>query len=78
MALVNFFRSTPGRVLRVAVGFALIAYGATQVTLTGLILMMVGVVPTVTGFAGLCLPEEFARTREAADAVRGRTRESRT
>lgn len=77
MAFVNFFRSTPGRVLRVAVGFALLAYGATQVTLTGLMLMMVGVVPTVTGLASLCLPDEVARTREAADAVRGRTRESR-
>lgn len=77
MAFVKFLRSTPGRVLRVFVGFVLIAYGATQVTLVGLILMMVGVIPTVTGLASLCLPDEVARTREAAEAMRGRTRERR-
>lgn len=75
MTVVNFFRSTRGRVFGVLVGFALIMHGATQVSLAGLILMMVGVVPIVTGLAGICLPGEVGSTREGTRAMPGRTGE---
>jgi len=77
MAFIDFLRSTPGRVLRVVVGFALIAYGGTQGSLFGLILMMVGMVPTVTGVAAICLLEEIVKTREVRSVTRGHPREGR-
>jgi hypothetical protein len=77
MGLVNFLRSTAGRVLSVLAGFALIVYGAIQVSLVGLILMMVGVVPAVTGLAGICLRENVSRRRNVTRAVQGRRREGR-
>lgn len=77
MAFINFLRSTQGRVLRVAVGFALIAYGGTHVSLVGLVLMMVGMVPAVTGLAGICLLEEVVKTRETHHAARRHPREGR-
>lgn len=77
MALVNFLGSTPGRVLRLVVGVALIVYGATHVSLVGLVLMMVGMVPAITGLAGICLLEEVAKTPDATHAVRGHAREGR-
>lgn len=49
--------------LRIAVGFALIVYGATHVSLVGLVLMMVGMVPAVTGLAGVCRVGEVAKRR---------------
>jgi hypothetical protein len=58
MAFVNFLRSTRGRLGGVLVGFALIGVGAMHVSLAGLILMMVGMVPSVMGLAGICLSEE--------------------
>jgi len=57
MAFINFFRSTAGRVFRVMAGFALIVYGSTHASLVGLVLMMIGVVPIVTGLAAICLIE---------------------
>ena len=57
MAFVNFVRSTAGRVLRVIAGFTLIVYGSTHASLVGLVLMMIGVVPLVTGLAGIYLGE---------------------
>jgi hypothetical protein len=77
VAVVTFFRSTRGRVFGVLAGFALIVYGAMQVSLAGLILMMVGIVPTVTGLASLCLSKEAARARDATETVRGRTGDRR-
>ena len=58
MAVVTFFQSTRGRVVGVLAGIALVVYGAMQVSLVGLVLMMVGIVPSVMGLAGICLPEE--------------------
>ena len=63
MVLVNFLRSTPGRVVRVAVGVGLIAYGGTHMSLLGLVLMMIGMVPAVTGLADICLLEEVPVNR---------------
>jgi hypothetical protein len=67
MAFVNFLRSTAGRMLRVIAGLALIAYGSTHASLVGLVLMMIGVVPVVTGLAGIYLGEGSggARPRQA-------------
>ena len=76
MALVTFLRSTPGRVLRVAVGCLLIAYGATHMSLIGLILMMAGMMPAITGLASMCLLEDVA-SHEGTHAVRGHAREGR-
>ena len=77
MAFINFLRSTQGRAFRVAVGFALIAYGGTHVSLAGLVLMMVGMVPAVTGLAEICLLEEVVTSREAPRATQGRPGDDR-
>jgi hypothetical protein len=55
MALIEFLRSPTGRAVRVVVGLALISYGSTLQSLLGLVLMMVGMVPAVTGFVDMCL-----------------------
>jgi hypothetical protein len=66
MWLVRFMRSVAGRVLRVVVGLSLIGYGSQQASLMGLVLMMIGIVPAVTGAAGICLIEEVIRSREVS------------
>jgi hypothetical protein len=58
MAVIDFVRSPLGRVIRVTIGFALIAYGSTLASLLGLVLMMVGMVPAVTGLVDMCLIRE--------------------
>jgi hypothetical protein len=58
MILIDFLRSPLGRVARVTVGFALIAYGSILASLVGLVLMMVGMVPAVTGLVDMCLIRE--------------------
>lgn len=75
MWLTSFLRSMPGRVLGVGVGLSLIAYGGTHPSLVGLVLMMVGMVPTVTGLAGICLLEEVTKSRRAKDLPAGHPRE---
>lgn len=55
MWCVRFPRSTGGRVLCVAAGLSLIVYGATHPSLLGLVLMMAGMVPAITGLAGIGL-----------------------
>ena len=61
MGLIRFLTSMPGRILKVAIGFWLIVYGGQQASMWGLVLMMIGVVPAVTGIAGICLIEEFVK-----------------
>jgi len=70
----KFLRSMPGRLLRVLVGLSLIVYGATHPSLLGLVLMMVGMVPTITGLAGIRLLDEV-RERHSSSDVAGRPRE---
>ena len=77
MAFVNFLRSTAGRVLRVIAGLALIAYGSTHASLVGLVLMMIGMVPMVTGLAGIYLIEEVIKTGGARQVPARRPREHR-
>lgn len=74
MSVIRFLRSRLGRVLRIAAGVALIAYGTTHPSQMGLVLMLVGIVPLVTGIAGICLFEELARvrTRRTRSALGGR------
>ena len=71
-----FLRSTSGRVLRVAAGLSVIAYGGWHPSLPGLVLMMVGMVPTVTGLAGICLLDEMREKRTSGD-MPGHPRERR-
>ena len=75
-AYINFLRSTPGRISRVVIGVALVAYGATHPSLMGLVLMMAGIVPAVTAVAGICLLEEVVKSRKAR-TVQRRPREGR-
>ena len=63
MSTTHFLRSGLGRLTRVVVGVALIYYGATHPSLLGLVLMMAGMVPAVTGFADICLLDEVHVTR---------------
>jgi hypothetical protein len=77
MCFIRFMQSVPGRLLRVALGVWLIAFGATHVSLLGLVLMMVGIVPAVTGFAGICLLEEVMKGQPARHVRAGRPSEHR-
>lgn len=64
MAVVSLLRSMPGRLLRVGVGMAFVAYGSTHPSLLGLVLTMVGIVPAVTGLADICLLADVGRRRQ--------------
>ena len=77
MWFVRFMKSMPGRALRVALGLSLIAYGGTHASLFGLVLMMAGMVPAVTGLAGISLIEEVIRSRPTSHLPVGRPREHR-
>jgi|SoiMethySBSTD1v2_1073268.scaffolds.fasta_scaffold291353_2 DUF2892 family protein len=56
MSVIAFLKSPLGRAIRVTIGFALIVYGSILArSLAGLVLMMVGMVPAVTGFVDMCL-----------------------
>lgn len=77
MWFARFQRSIPGRVLCAGLGLSLVAYGGTHPSLFGLVLMMVGMVPMVTGLAGICLLEEVVHRRRAKDRPPGRPRERR-
>jgi hypothetical protein len=70
MHFVPFLRSTPGRVTRVAVGCLLVGIGALERSLTGLLLMMIGVVPVVTALANVCLLDDIAAAVTAAKRAR--------
>jgi Protein of unknown function (DUF2892) len=55
-AFVVFMASTAGRWVRIVAGVALIAWGWTMhQTTTGIILMVVGLVPLLTGVFNVCL-----------------------
>jgi hypothetical protein len=75
MWFVRFLKSMPGRALRVGLGLSLIAYGGTHASLLGLVLMMVGMVPAVTGLAGICLIEEVIRSTRTSHLPVGQRRE---
>ena len=75
MWFTRFVESMPGRLLRVALGLWLIGYGATHPSLVGLVLMMVGMVPTVTGLADICLCGGFRTHRRAKNPPPGDWRE---
>lgn len=75
MRFVGFMRSVPGRVLWVALGLCLIAYGSTLASLFGLVLMMAGMVPAVTGLAGIGPIEEVIKSMRRPHLPAGRSRE---
>ena len=77
MRFIGFMRSVPGRLLRVALGVWLVGFGATHPSLFGLVLMMVGVVPIVTGLAGISLFEEVVKSWPARRPPAGRPSERR-
>ncbi|MBI2189438.1 MAG: DUF2892 domain-containing protein [Acidobacteria bacterium] len=72
----KFLRSTLGRVLRVGAGLSLVVYGGMHPSLTGLVLMMVGMVPAITGLAGMCLLDEVHQSR-TSNELPGHPRERR-
>jgi hypothetical protein len=76
MRPLTLVRSTLGRVVRVTVGLSLVVYGATHPSLLGLVLMMVGMVPTITGLAGICLLDGTRDRHPSSDAP-GHRRERR-
>jgi hypothetical protein len=52
-------------VLRIVIGLLLMTYGATQASMVGLIMTIVGMVPAVTAIAGVCLIEEVVMALHA-------------
>ena len=56
MTLVNFMLSMPGRLIRVALGVALIVIGLAVIGgAAGIVLAVVGLVPIAAGVANFCL-----------------------
>jgi hypothetical protein len=72
MAVIAFFRSPLGHAVRVVIGFALIVYGSILASLVGLVLMMVGMVPAVTGLVDMCLIGAGGRSCEVSESERER------
>jgi len=66
---IRFMRSPAGRITRAVFGVWLMLYGALSGTLFGLVLMMVGMVPAVTGIAGICLFDEIMKAQRGARHV---------
>ena len=61
IGFVGFMNGTWGRLARLVLGLALIAYGlAVLGGTTGLVLAAVGLLPVLLGLAGHCLLEPFA------------------
>ena len=60
MWFLTFLRSGSGRVFRVVFGAALFWAGIVEGSMTGLLLMMIGLVPIVTGIANVCLIDDVA------------------
>jgi hypothetical protein len=54
MRFLRFMSTRPGRVIRVGMGVAIIAAGVLAGGGLGLVLMLVGLLPIVTGAAGVC------------------------
>jgi hypothetical protein len=53
---VHFMVSTGGRVIRIVAGIALIAYGLLGIGgTTGIVLVVVGVVPLLAGLLDVCI-----------------------
>lgn len=69
MWLIRFMRSTPGRITKAVIGVWLMLLGALSGTLAGLVLVMVGIVPAVTGIAGICLIDEIGKAQRGARHV---------
>ena len=60
MAFASFMSSGAGRVLRVVIGLGLIGWGvylalATNSITTGMILVIIGLLPLVTGLLDVCV-----------------------
>jgi hypothetical protein len=72
MSFIRFMHAPAGRLLRVAIGALLLWYGAGDESLLGLMAMMLGLVPVVTGIVGVCLVDEIVREyRESRAAPLG-------
>ena len=55
-SFVAFMQSMTGRILRIAVGVALIALGLLVVKdIWGIVLAIIGLVPLIAGLGGICL-----------------------
>lgn len=60
MAVLSFLSSAAGRILRISVGLALIAWGifltmGASTLVVGIILAVVGLLPLVAGLADVCV-----------------------
>jgi hypothetical protein len=83
MSFLRFMQSPAGRLLRVGTGATLVWVGAILGTLAGVLLMVVGLIPVVTGIANVSLFEELisdiaSRRHEVfhlANVSRGNTRQ---
>lgn len=61
---INFMKGTWGRLARVVLGLALIAYGVVVLgDATGIVLAAVGLVPIWLALSGHCVLDLFARPR---------------
>ena len=73
----RFPRSTSKRLMRVTVGFPLIVDEGSHPSLLGSVLMMIGIVLTVTETADICLLEEAPVVRSVGLVAKPRSREHR-
>ena len=72
MGVFGLLQSVPGRLLRVALGVWLVGFGTSHPSLVSLVLMIVGVVLAVAGFAGISLLEEVMKGWHARHLSAGR------
>jgi hypothetical protein len=59
MTFFRFLRSAPGRILRIATGVALVATGFSHEALGGVLLVMIGLVPVVSGIMNISVVEDL-------------------
>lgn len=60
MQVLMFLRSFPGRLLRIALGVAMLAAGVGTDSMTCLFLTSLGLVPLVGGVANICVLDDLA------------------
>ena len=70
-AAARFINSAAGRIVRVVVGLCLVAWGfALREHASGILLMMLGVVPLLAGVFDLCILSAFLGGPVTGDEVR--------
>jgi hypothetical protein len=70
--LIKFLASTAGRILRIAAGLALVAWGLLGLTgATGIVVALIGLVPLLAGSIDVCVFAPLFRNPFKGAEIRG-------